>query len=128
MDINSISQRIKELCTARGWSYYRLAKEAGFQQSILKPILKEKNMPSIYTLSKICKAFGISLSTFFKSSLFDGDYVPEDEIIEIWDKLSPQDKERVLIYTHGLLHTIPKEITNDIQRTKKDRTGTYKKK
>lgn len=103
MDIKVIKRRISELCDERNWSYYRLAKEAGFQQSTLKSIIKEKNMPSLYTLSKICDAFGITLSSFFDDPLFETKEYSDKMFNSLWETLSSTEKEKVLIYMHGLL-------------------------
>lgn len=115
MDICSINKRISELCNEKGWSYYRLAKEAGFQQSTLKSIIKEKNMPSLYTLSKICKAFKITIYDFFNSELFvASNTYSNNNFNNLWNELSTSDKEKVLIYMHGLLHReIKKEDAGD---------------
>ena len=116
MDIKSIKLRISELCKQKGWSYYRLSKEAGFQQSTLKPILKEKNLPNLYTLEKICTALNISLSDFFKSDLFNCKIHSDDSYRQLWNQLPSGDKEKVLIYMYGLLRLeIPKEgLKNDL--------------
>lgn len=115
MDKHSIPNRITELCQQRGWSYYKLAQKAGFQQANLNSILKGKNLPTLYTISKICEALDISLSDFFKSSFFDNTLVSTTQYQKLWDSLSNSDKEKVLIYMHGLTHTIPKEdFKNDI--------------
>ena len=103
MDIKLISQRITQLCKERGWSYYRLAKEAGFQQATLFPILHEKNMPNLYTLNDICNALGITLSEFFHCDLFEV-INNTDNYIELWEQLNNGEKEKVLIYMCGLLH------------------------
>ena len=109
MDIKSINKRITQLCKKNNWSYYRLAKEAGFQQSTLKSITKEQNMPSLYTLSKICEAFKITISDFFDDEIFSPDIKYKHSFIKLWNELQPPDKERVLIYIHGLLHKTMKE-------------------
>lgn len=110
MDIKAINKRISELCAARNWTLYKLSKEAGFQQSTLKAIRKEKNMPTLYTISRICSAFGISLSEFFRSELFGYNTKADETYIELWDLLSDRDREKVQIYMYGLLHIdIPKE-------------------
>lgn len=116
MDVKVIKQRITELCKQKKWSYYRLAKEAGFQQSTLKPILKERNLPNLYTLQKICTALDISLSDFFRSDLFNYDTRSDNSYNELWNQLSSNEKEKVLIYMYGLLHLdIPKEgFENDL--------------
>lgn len=115
MDIKSINMRIAQLCQQKGWSYYRLAKEAGFQQSTLKSITKEKNMPSLYTIVRICAAFNITISEFFDAEPFNSNFVSKQLVISLWDKLQPEDQERVLIYMHGLLHqNIERDFNNDL--------------
>lgn len=115
MDKHSIPNRITELCQQKGWSYYKLAQEAGFQQANLNSILKGKNLPTLYTISKICDALDISLSDFFKGSFFDNTLSSTHQYQVLWEALSSSDKEKVLIYMHGLTHTIPKEdFENDL--------------
>lgn len=109
MDIKSIRLRIEELCKQRNWSYYRLAKEAGFQQSTLQAIAKEKNMPSLFTIEKICLACNITLSQFFDSSFFNSSKQRQYcSAKEIWGSLSDVEKELALAYMCGLLHITPK--------------------
>lgn len=104
MNINLISQRITQLCKKRGWSYYRLAKECGFEQSTLFPILHERNMPNLYTLNDICKAFDITLSDFFRCELFESDNIPTDDFFILWSQLSLSERELTKAYMSGLLH------------------------
>ena len=117
MDIQSMHKRIAELCKQKQWTYYRLAKECGFQQSTLKSIIKEKNMPNLYTLDKICNALNITLSDFFKSELFEDVTTINNEYISLWIKLQSADKERVLVYMYGLLHKevpMKEDVKNDL--------------
>lgn len=112
MDIEMISKRIQELCKKRGWSYYRLAKEVDFQQSSITSIIKGKNMPTIYTLDKICSALNITLSEFFQDDQTDN---VNQNFFCLWEQLPASDKEKVLIYIHGLLHKpIGGDNLNDI--------------
>lgn len=113
MDIQSINARITQLCQEKGWSYYKLSKEAGFQQSTLKSITKEKNMPSLYTIVRICAAFNITISEFFDAEQFNSNLESKQSFISLWDKLQPEDQERVLIYMYGLLH---RKIEKDFQK------------
>lgn len=120
MDIKLISQRITKLCDQRNWSYYRLSKEAGFEQSTLKSISKEKNMPSLYTLEKICTAFDITISDFFDDEIFQTENKSQT-FLKLWKELDSNDKEKVLIYIAGLLKKdISEEIRNELQRIKED--------
>ena len=61
----NVTERIKKLCEVRSWSYYRLAKESRVTYSTLSTMLNKDMVPSIPTLEKICRGFGISLSQFF---------------------------------------------------------------
>lgn len=67
MEEYEIIERIKSLCNARSWTFYRLAKESGITYSTLCTMLHKANAPSIPTLIKICNGFGITLSQFFDS-------------------------------------------------------------
>ena len=60
-----VTKRIKDLCNAYSWTYYRLAKESDITYSTLSAMLNKGTIPSIPTLEKICKGFNISLSQFF---------------------------------------------------------------
>lgn len=60
-----VVKRIKDLCAAYSWTYYRLAKESGITYSTLNAMMNKGTIPSIPTLSKICNGFGISVSQFF---------------------------------------------------------------
>ena len=62
-----ILRRITELREERGWSFYRLAKEAGIPQSTLSNLYQRANAPTVSTLEALCGAFGISLAQFFST-------------------------------------------------------------
>ena len=115
MDYNNVNNRILELCEQRGWSKYKLAKEAGIGNSAISAMFKHNHVPTFHNLKKICDAFQITLSQFFDCSLFsNSEKTPL--YLQLWKELSPYDHERVLIYMHGLLHKeIQKEdINNEI--------------
>ena len=46
----------------RGWTDYRLAKEANLSHSTITNVFKRNNAPTLPTLEVICRAFGITLS------------------------------------------------------------------
>ena len=60
-----IQQHIKELMAERGWTNYRLGKEASLSHSTITNLFKRNNAPTIPTLEAVCRAFGITLSQFF---------------------------------------------------------------
>lgn len=110
MEIEVINKRISQLCKIRGMSYYRLAKDSKLSESVLSSIRREKNLPSLDTLEKICNAFNITMSEFFNSELFETHKKAKELYLSLWQELSTNDQEKVLIYIHGLLH---KEIRKE---------------
>lgn len=100
--------RIRELNKRRNWSDYRLAKEAGIPQSTLSNLLHRGNIPSLYTLERICQAFGISLSEFFASPCFDYKALEEDEesrqLVILYNQLNDIQKRRVFVYITSLMN------------------------
>lgn len=96
---DEIVKRIKGLCNERGWTEYRLAKEANITQSTLSNFMHRNNNPSITTLQKICRAFDLSLSEFFK--YFDTE--KNDSLEQIYHHLSDENKEKLCNYAKYLL-------------------------
>lgn len=60
-----IIAKLRRLMEQKGWTEYRLAKEAGLSQSTIANIFHRQTLPSIPTLQMLCQAFGITLSQFF---------------------------------------------------------------
>lgn len=98
--------RIQELCLARSWTFYRLAKESGIPYSTLCTMLHKANAPSIPTLIKICNGFGISLSQFFDTGS-DAARLTEVEKahLSLWAKLTPENRTAAARYVEYLLST-----------------------
>lgn len=85
--------RIKTLCEAYSWTYYRLAKESGITYSTLNSMLKKDTVPSIPTLSKICEGFRISLSQFFADDEATATLTPEQhQLMAEWNMLCAENK------------------------------------
>ncbi len=61
----NIQVRLKNLMKERGWSEYRLAKEAKISQTTITNLFKRNNLPTLPTLEAICTAFDITLAQFF---------------------------------------------------------------
>ncbi len=100
----AVVERIKELCSARSWTYYRLAKESGISYSTLNTMLNKTKSPSIATLCHICDGFGITLSQFFSDEDESVFFTPEQKAhLALWDSLSEQGKQLANTYIQGLL-------------------------
>ena len=88
------NNRIRQLMSERGWSEYRLAKEAELSQSTVANLFKRNGIPSIPTLEAICCGFGITLSQFFS----EGNFVElSDEQKELFDKWVTLTKEQKVL-------------------------------
>ena len=95
--------RINELCKARSWSYYRLAKESGIPYSTLNTMLHKTFTPTIPSLMKLCDGFGITLAQFFS----DQDETvlltqSQKKCLARWNRLDAHSQELALAYLEGL--------------------------
>lgn len=66
---------VEKILKSKGWTNYKLAKEAGLGQSTVHEIMNgKKKTPNSTTLQKMATALGVSVNTFFDDE--------EDNIIE----------------------------------------------
>jgi transcriptional regulator with XRE-family HTH domain len=58
--------RIKQLCDEKGYDYITLSRKSGVPLTTLLNIIKgnSKN-PGIFTISKICQGFEVTMAEFF---------------------------------------------------------------
>lgn len=88
-----VKSRLQEMMTERGWTIYRIAKEAGIPWSTVRNMFKRNTEPSITTLEAICNGMGITLAQFFD---FDHSSSMTDEqrlLIGQWNCLEQHDKK-----------------------------------
>ena len=92
-----ILNRIKQLRDERGWSNYRLAKEAQISEGSLNNLFRLNNQQTIPTLEAICAGFGISLSQFFAEGN-EAVILNEEqgEMLAIWNTLNKEQKAALL--------------------------------
>lgn len=69
-------KRIRNLMEERGWTDYRLAKEASLSHSTVTNMFNRNNAPTLPTLESVCRAFGITLAQFFA----------ENELVQMTDE------------------------------------------
>ena len=95
-DVKDVLQEITQLRLERGWSEYELAKNTGLSQSTISTWYRKGQVPTIQTLEKVCRGFGITLSQFFA----EGDDAifltqTQKEILDHWSVLNPKQQELV---------------------------------
>ena len=93
--MTKIGSRIDEFRAQRKWTVYRLAELSGISKSAIHKWLDTDTIPSIPALEQICKAFEISLATFFA----EGNMVeltPEKKALcDDYDFLTPDERAAV---------------------------------
>lgn len=91
-----VTARVRELMDARGWTIYRVAKEAGIPWSTVRNMFKRNTEPSVATLESICNGMGITLAQFFDlegpNSLTDRQQL----LVSQWSVLNEKDQALVL--------------------------------
>lgn len=90
----NILKKINSMRLERGWSVYRLSVEADLPQSTMINMFNRETLPSLTTLESLCRAFGVTLSEFFRE---DGKPEPkEEEAGRLFHTLTERQAELVL--------------------------------
>lgn len=91
-----VQKRIKNLMELRGWTDYRLAKEAGLSHSTVTNMFNRSNAPTLPTLEAVCRAFGITLSQFF-GDFEDNEMLREQRLLfSKWSTFTPEQRKILL--------------------------------
>lgn len=90
-----VKERLIQLQKQRGWTDYKIAKEAGLSSNTVSNIYRRNNVPSLPTLEALCKAFGITMAQFFaEDDLVE--LTPEiRELVDKWSALTDDQKAAV---------------------------------
>ena len=108
MEESEVIARIKDLCSARNWTIYRLAKQSGITYSTLCTMLHKATAPSIPTLVKLCRGFGISLSEFFDTGNEWATLSSNQKAhLQLWDALDEPNQLAAEKYMQYLLSDQP---------------------
>ncbi len=103
---NDTLKRIEKILKLRGWSLYRLSKEADIPYSSLNNLFSRNNEPSITTLRKICKGLNISIKDFFDDdnpTNIEMDYtIDERNLVIDYRTLTKNEKDLVKAYIYGI--------------------------
>lgn len=90
-------KHIKELMEERGWTDYRLAKEANLSHSTVTNMFNRNNAPTLPTLEAVCRAFGITLAQFFAEGDEPEKLTEEQRILfSRWSPLTEEQKRLLL--------------------------------
>ena len=90
-----VKARLQALMDERGWTIYRLAKEANVSWSTVRNMFKRNTEPSIGTLEAICKGMGMTLPQFFDVENQMGLSDEQRQLINQWAKLDEHKRQLV---------------------------------
>lgn len=100
-----ILNKITELRNERHWTEYQLAEKSGLTQSTISSWYRKNMLPSITSLSKICDAFGITISQFFFDDNDNNNTLlnnRQQKLIEYASKLTPEQYDALLHFLQML--------------------------
>ncbi len=92
--------KIDKLRNERGWSFYELSEQSSVNQSTLANMYRRNSLPSIQTLTDLCKAYGITLSQFFAEEQNDINNEKTRLLINNFNSLNEQQKDFILEMTN----------------------------
>lgn len=90
-----VKERLQQLMDERGWTIYKVAKEASIPWSTVRNMFKRNTEPSIETLESLCKGMGITLPQFFDVDNQMGLTNEQQQLISQWSKLSDNNRRLV---------------------------------
>lgn len=90
-----VKERLRQLMDERGWTIYRVAKEADIPWSTVRNMFKRNTEPSIATLECLCKGMGMTLPQFFDVDNDMGLSPEQARLIQDWSKLQEKDKRLI---------------------------------
>lgn len=110
----NIIAHIESLTKERGWSQYRLAKEANLPQTTIANIFNRGTTPSIATLEMLCKAFNITLSEFFLEEA-TGDAIltaEQKRLLTYWNTLTLKQQQLITELLKHMNDNTNQELTS----------------
>lgn len=90
-----VKARLQQLMDERGWTIYKVAKEANIPWSTVRNMFKRNTEPSIATLESICNGMGMTLPQFFDTENVMGLTTEQCHLIQEWSKLNGRNKHLV---------------------------------
>lgn len=95
--------RIRKENEKRGWTVYRLAKEANLSHSTLTNMMHRGTCPSLTTIENVCEAYGITLAEF----LYGQDDLihlnaEQKRYLDRWNLLTEKQQRAVELFIDGL--------------------------
>ena len=94
----NILEKIRKYRIERNWTEYQLAENSGIPQSTISSWYRKNQIPTIPSLEKICKAFGITLAQFFTDDYAEITSLTkrQSELLHEWNKLNVNQQKIII--------------------------------
>ena len=100
----NVMDRINELCQKHHLTKYKLSLITGISQSAFSKMSKQQTSLSLYTIQRLCDAFGISLAQFFSSSDEYPDLTDQQkQLLQAWSLLDAKKRDYALLLIQKLI-------------------------
>ncbi|MCI8879458.1 MAG: helix-turn-helix transcriptional regulator [Clostridiaceae bacterium] len=111
--MKDILREIDRLRLKRGWTEYELAKKSGLTQSTISGWYREKRIPTIATLDKVCIGLGITLSAFFAEGEDPVSLTPAQRaLLDNWSALD-ENQQHIVMELLQNMGQLPKDWRKD---------------
>lgn len=97
MNVLNVPYKIAMERIARGWSEYELAKRADIPQTTISSWCRKNQLPSLVSLSKVCDAFGVTVSQFLSDDGLTEVLPEEEELLNLFRRLSEEKRKALLV-------------------------------
>ncbi|WP_418666052.1 helix-turn-helix domain-containing protein [Allofournierella sp.] len=92
--MKNVLDEITRLRLERNWNEYELSTHCKISQSTISTWYRKNQTPTIKTIEKVCKGFGITLSQFFAEGNDPVSLTPEQkEMLDNWSSLNPTQQQ-----------------------------------
>ena len=100
----NVLERITSLREHKNWTEYQLAERSGLTQSTISSWYRQDILPTIPSLERICIAFGISLSQFFKEETDEVVLINPNQkkLLEVVSKLDDKQYNALLHFLENI--------------------------
>ena len=96
-----IAKELSRICKEKGISRYSLSKRTGIPDSTLQNY-ENGTTPNFSTLEIICEALGTTIAGFFQGDCFSYFTEDQEELMSLFEKMGPDDRQRLLAFADGL--------------------------
>ncbi len=100
-----ILEKITTLREERHWTEYQLAEKSGLTQSTISSWYRKNLVPSIFSLTKVCDAFGMTLSQFFIDDSENHTVLLNErqlQLLAATDRLSEEQYQTLIAFLNSL--------------------------